>query len=121
LQESKNYKFLIDGFPRNEDNLAGWTQAMSDKVNLLFVLFFDCSEQKCTERCLKRGQAGSGRSDDNMDSLKKRFDTYCTSTMPIIEHYRRLDLVKHIDASSDPDKVFDLVKVPFQQIKIDEN
>jgi len=37
-------KFLIDGFPRNQDNLEGWERAMSDKVNMLFVLFFDCTE-----------------------------------------------------------------------------
>ena len=37
-------RFLIDGFPRNQDNLDGWERAMSDKVNLLFVLFFDCSD-----------------------------------------------------------------------------
>jgi len=37
-------KFLIDGFPRNQDNLEGWEREMADKVNLLLVLFFDCSE-----------------------------------------------------------------------------
>jgi len=37
-------KFLIDGFPRNQDNLDGWQREMADKVNLLFVLFFDCTE-----------------------------------------------------------------------------
>jgi len=28
--------------------------------------------QKCVSRCLARGDAGSGRSDDNRDSLTKR-------------------------------------------------
>ena len=27
-------KFLIDGFPRNEDNVAGWNSLMQDKVGL---------------------------------------------------------------------------------------
>ena len=27
-------KFLIDGFPRNEDNVAGWNSLMHDKVGL---------------------------------------------------------------------------------------
>ena len=42
--ESKN-NFLIDGFPRNKDNLDGWTTEMGDKTNVRFVLFFDCDEQ----------------------------------------------------------------------------
>ena len=43
-QDATAHKFLIDGFPRNHDNLQGWEKEMADKVNLLFVLFFDCSE-----------------------------------------------------------------------------
>ncbi|KAF4520591.1 hypothetical protein B566_EDAN006002 [Ephemera danica] len=80
-------RFLIDGFPRNQNNLDGWNQAMADKVELLFVLFFECAQEICSERCLKRGAAGSGRSDDNPESLQKRFDTYMNATMPIIKHY----------------------------------
>ncbi|EAT40122.1 AAEL008131-PA [Aedes aegypti] len=108
-----NDKFLIDGFPRNEDNLQGWNRKMADKVQLLFVLFFECSEDQCVQRCLKRGES-SGRSDDNLESLKKRFNTYINDTMPIIEHYRKQDLVKPIDAAPAPDDVFEAVKAAFQ-------
>lgn len=83
---------------------------MSEKVDFLFVLFFECSEDKCVERCIKRGQAGSGRTDDNMDSLKKRFNTYMNDTMPIINHYRSLGKVRQIDANECPDTVFGDVK-----------
>ena len=38
-------KFLIDGFPRNKDNLDGWQKEMGDKTNVKFVLFFDCSQE----------------------------------------------------------------------------
>lgn len=79
---------------------------MSEKVDFLFVLFFECSSDKCVERCLKRGQAGSGRTDDNLESLKKRFDTYMNDTMPIIEYYRKLGKVRQIDANELPDNVF---------------
>ena len=53
--------FLIDGFPRNKDNLDGWQRQMSAKTDVKFTLFFDCTEEICTERCLQRGMAGSGR------------------------------------------------------------
>lgn len=32
ITDSGNKFFLVDGFPRNEDNLSGWTRAMSTKV-----------------------------------------------------------------------------------------
>jgi len=43
-RDSAASKFLIDGFPRNQDNLEGWERAVGDEANLLLVLFFDCTE-----------------------------------------------------------------------------
>ncbi|XP_022239109.1 UMP-CMP kinase-like isoform X3 [Limulus polyphemus] len=104
MNKSETKKFLIDGFPRNENNLEGWNRMMGDKVNLKFVLFFDCPEEVCVNRCLKRGAAGSGRSDDNEESLKKRFNTYINDTMPIIEHYDKENLVRKVDANHSEDE-----------------
>lgn len=42
MNDSDKDSFLIDGFPRNQDNFDGWKRRMADKVHLLFVLFFDC-------------------------------------------------------------------------------
>ena len=114
MQTSEKNDFLIDGFPRNEDNLQGWTESVGDKVNLKFVLFFDCGEDTCLKRCLDRGAAGSGRSDDNEESLKKRFVTYMNATMPIIEHFNKLDMVKKIDAGRDVDQVWNDVENIFK-------
>lgn len=88
---------------------------MSTKIDFLFVLFFECSQDKCVDRCLKRGQEGSGRTDDNMESLKKRFDTYMNDTMPIIEHYRSLDKVRQIDGNMCADVVFKDVEKALQK------
>lgn len=113
MKISGKSRFLIDGFPRNKDNLDGWERAMSDKTKLLFILFFECSRDLCTERCLGRGAAGSGRSDDNLESLQKRFNTYLQDTMPIIEHYDQKGLVRKINAEVCPEDVFDCVKKVF--------
>jgi len=108
MTESDKNHFLIDGFPRNEDNLTGWNKTMGDKVDLKCVLFFHCDQETCTKRCLSRGeQAGaSGRSDDNIESLTKRFVTYESATMPIIKHFEAKDLVKKIDATRSPVEVY---------------
>lgn len=116
IKESGKRNFLVDGFPRNQDNLDGWNKKMSEKINFQFVLFFDCPEETCIDRCLHRGQAGSGRSDDNMESLKKRFNTYVNDSMPIIDHYKDLKLVRQIDASNPPDLVFEHVRKAFDAV-----
>lgn len=117
MQKSGKTQFLIDGFPRNKNNLEGWEQVMSDKAKLLFVLFFECSRELCTERCLNRGAAGSGRSDDNLESLKKRFNTYLNDTMPIIEHYDAQGLVRRVNSENPPEEVFKDVKQVFKSIQ----
>ena len=37
--------FLIDGFPRNEDNVRGWTEVIGDSAEVKGVLFFDVDEE----------------------------------------------------------------------------
>lgn len=106
-------KFLIDGFPRNEDNLTGWTKQLAEKVEVLFVLFLDCPDDVCIHRCLSRGQQGSNRSDDNEVSLRKRLVTYANDTLPIIEHYRKLDLLRRIDANKKAEDVYSEVRKLF--------
>ncbi|KAM9322671.1 UMP-CMP kinase [Pholidichthys leucotaenia] len=108
-KDEKKFCFLIDGFPRNEDNLQGWNTVMDDKADVKFVLFFDCSNEVCTERCLARGQ-DSGRTDDNRESLEKRIQTYLQSTRPIIELYEKQGKVRKVDASHSVDEVFAEVK-----------
>ncbi|XP_063702023.1 UMP-CMP kinase [Culicoides brevitarsis] len=115
-KETGKNSFLIDGFPRNEDNLSGWKKQMAEKVNEQFVLFFDGPTEVFIDRCLKRGQAGSGRVDDNLESLKKRLVTYENDTKPIIEYYRKQGLVNTVDACEGPDCVFEKVKSFFDKV-----
>ena len=65
-------KFLVDGFPRNKDNYDGWQSIMSDQVEVVYVLHFDCDEEELTRRIVARSK-DSGRDDDNPETLLKRF------------------------------------------------
>ncbi|XP_046372411.1 UMP-CMP kinase-like [Haliotis rufescens] len=116
MEKSGRQNFLIDGFPRNQDNLDGWNRAMCDLTEIKRVLFFNCSDGVCIERCLNRGKT-SGRSDDNEESLKKRIITYRDSTLPVIEHYRNLNLVSEIQADKTLDDVWEEVKGIFEKIR----
>ena len=45
MEKAGTQNFLIDGFPRNKDNLDGWNRIMEGVADVKFVLFFDVSEQ----------------------------------------------------------------------------
>jgi UMP-CMP kinase len=79
--------FLVDGFPRNFDNLEGWCREMNDVTNLQAVLVYQCPLEVLEERILLRA-ADSGRSDDNLESLRKRFRTFETDTVPVVDILR---------------------------------
>jgi len=109
MKDSPKDKFLIDGFPRNKNNLDGWDNMMTGNVNVLGVLFFDCPEEVCIQRILKRSET-SGRTDDNVESLRKRFRTYYSETMPIIEVFEKKGLVMNVDATPTSEEVYATVK-----------
>ena len=56
------------------------------------------------ERLLERGKT-SGRADDNLETIKKRFDTFTEQSMPVIEHYAKQGKVCTISAVPHPDEV----------------
>jgi UMP-CMP kinase len=90
LNSSRNItKFLIDGFPRSLGNLTAWDESeMKDLAVVEFCLFLDCPEEVMVGRLVKRGES-SGRVDDqNLDVIRKRFQTYEQETAPIIEWYQ---------------------------------
>ena len=59
------------------------------------VLVFECSEEVMVERLLERGKT-SGRVDDNEETIRKRFNTFQQSTLPVIEHYQQKGKVKKV-------------------------
>lgn len=74
-----------------------------------FTLFFDCPEETMQERLLNRGKT-SGRSDDNIESIKKRFKTFVDTSMPVVDMYEKEDKVVKVSATKGPDEVYDEVK-----------
>ncbi|XP_052211614.1 UMP-CMP kinase 3-like isoform X2 [Diospyros lotus] len=108
MQQSGNEKFLIDGFPRNEENRAAFETVTG--IQPKFVLFFDCPAEEMERRILSRNQ---GRDDDNIDTIRKRFKVYMESSLPVIEYYNSKGKVRKIDAAKPVEEVFEAVKAVF--------
>lgn len=113
MKESGNYKFLIDGFPRNEENRAAFEEVT--QIAPEFVLFFDCPEEEMERRLLSRNQ---GRVDDNVETIRKRFKVFVESSMNVVEYYDSMGKVHKIDAAKPVDIVFDAVKEMFSPFRL---
>jgi UMP-CMP kinase len=113
METSGKADFLVDGFPRDMDNLHCWQTEMVDIAVVKFLLFLDCPQDVMLARLLERGKT-SGRNDDNEESITKRFKTYEESTRPIIEHFKSVDKIKTVCANRSQEEVFSDVSAIFQ-------
>lgn len=104
----KNH-FLLDGFPRSLGNLEAWQEVFGAQMDLPFMLYFECPLQELERRILGRAPF-SGRSDDNVDSMKLRFDTFKAETLPIVNYFKELGKCREIDTSLNRPAVYELVR-----------
>lgn len=74
-------KFLLDGFPRNKENVVTYGEKLMDKTNLLGILYFELDQETMRARLLGRNE---GRADDNEETIKKRLATYENETVPVV-------------------------------------
>lgn len=102
-------RFLIDGFPRNWDNVKGWEEFMSSSCEVEAVIVIECNENELQQRILTRGLT-SGRSDDNAETIKKRFLTFEEATMPVIQYYELHEKVIKVNGNQDMNDVFRDIK-----------
>jgi UMP-CMP kinase len=100
--KDKKGKFLIDGFPRKMDQALKFEETVCPSK---FVLFFDCPEEEMQRRLLERGKT-SGRSDDNEESIKKRFKTFVETSMPVVDYFASQGRVLKVVATKSPEEVY---------------
>jgi UMP-CMP kinase len=113
VEKNKDHKgkFLIDGFPRKMDQALKFEETVCPSK---FVLFYDCPEEEMQKRLLKRGET-SGRSDDNAESIKKRFKTFVETSMPVVDYFQKENRVIKIAATKTPDEVYKETKEKLEQ------
>ena len=100
--------FLLDGFPRSLDNMEGWYEIFGREAELPKMLYFECPYEVLEKRILGRAKY-SGRSDDNVESMKLRFDTFKAKTLPTLEFFQNKNKVVEVDASQSREEVYALV------------
>jgi len=88
-------RFLIDGFPRKMDQALIFEETVCSPSQ---VLVFEADQEVMIQRILERGKT-SGREDDNIESLKKRFQTHNELVQPVIKYLEKQGKVIKIDSN----------------------
>ena len=103
--EKYKNRFIFDGYPRNlsqAKNLDILLSKYNQKIDLVLKLVVSLETIK--KRILERRNL-ERRIDDIEEIAIKRYQTYEKSTEPVIEYYKKLNLLKVIDGERSIDQI----------------
>ncbi len=103
--QNHKYRFIFDGYPRNLNQakfLDSLLTSHKQKIDMVFKL--SVSLETIKRRILER-RSIEKRSDDNEETAVKRYKTYEAATEPVIEYYKKLNLLKVIDGERSIDQI----------------
>lgn len=130
--------FILDGFPRTLGQANRFEKNVLQVMGLSLdaVLYIKVSKEvvvkrisgrrKCIESGVmynlalapevwensedkKKGHRLRQRNDDKEDVVEKRFEVYMENTVPLIEHYKKMGLLREIDGEGTIDQVFERI------------
>jgi adenylate kinase len=93
----KKNRFIFDGYPRSlsqAKNLDSLLKSLEQKID--FIFFLNVSKETIIKRIEKR-KVLEKRSDDNLDTILKRYDTYMETTRPVLDYYSQNSNFYEID------------------------
>tara|TARA_B100001057_G_scaffold99203_1_gene95975 strand:+ start:165 stop:728 length:564 start_codon:yes stop_codon:yes gene_type:complete len=96
--EKKN-NLIFDGYPRSLSQAKNLDLLLNDSNQKISVIFFlNVNKETIINRIQKRKKIEK-RSDDELDTLLKRYDTYMQTTRPVLDYYSKNPNFYEIDGS----------------------
>ena len=96
---SNTDNWLLDGFPRTINRAKSLNQILKSCNQILnSVLLISVPNNMLVDRLLER-QKIEKRSDDNMETIQVRINTYEEETKPLITYYQQENILSEIDGS----------------------
>ena len=95
----KKNKLIFDGYPRSlsqAQNLDLLLKSSNQKIN--FIFFLSVNKDTIVERIEKR-KIIEKRSDDNLETILKRYDAYMETTRPVLNFYSKNQNFHEIDGT----------------------
>ena len=140
--------FLLDGFPRNEEQADALDKALGGlERRLTAVLLIDVPDEEVVRRlagrrvCVKNpshiyhvdfdppkhegicDQDGSRliqRDDDSEEVIRRRLEVYHAQTEPLIAYYDRAGLLRRFDGRREPDDVHAHIRATVATLRLEE-
>ena len=105
LDPRKKDKLIFDGYPRSLSQ-AKYLDLLLDNSNqkINHIFFLNVNKDTIIERIEKR-KTLENRSDDNTDTILKRYDTYMETTKPVLDYYSKNSNFHEINGTQEIDQI----------------
>ncbi len=103
---------LFDGFPRTVPQAEELDRMLAERsIPLDLVVALGVPEPKLVDRLLHRG-----RPDDDPKTIRERFRQYHQLTQPLLDYYRKREILREIDADGTPEEVATKVRAAIDAV-----
>lgn len=101
---------IFDGFPRTVPQAEALSEMLREYgSDIHAVVGLEVEEDELIRRMLERGKQ-SGRSDDKLDTIKKRLNVYHRQTSPLRDYYKDKGKFHSINGNGSVDDFFSDIK-----------
>lgn len=101
---------IFDGFPRTIAQAEALSKMLGEYGTVIHaVIGLEVNEDELVRRMLERGKQ-SGRSDDNIDTIRKRLDVYHKQTAPLKDYYMTAGSYHSINGNRSVDEIFEDIR-----------
>ena len=107
----KKNRLIFDGYPRSlsqAKNLDLLLEKSDQQIDLVFYL--NVNRETIIKRIKKR-KVEEKRSDDDLNTIIKRYDTYMSTTKPVLDFYSKNKNFHEIDGSLEIGKIADKMDI----------
>ena len=111
FDKKKKNKLIFDGYPRSLSQAKNLDILLNNSYQKIdYIFYLNVNKDTIIERIKKR-KVLEKRSDDNLDTMLKRYDTYIETTKPVLDYYSKNLNFHEIDASMEINQITSKIEV----------
>ena len=111
FDSKKRSRLIFDGYPRSLSQAKNLDILLKDSNQKIdFIFFLNVNKEVIIKRIEKR-KILENRSDDETDTILKRYETYMQTTKPVLEFYSKNANFKEIDGSLEIDQITEKIDI----------
>ena len=105
FDHNKKEKLIFDGYPRSLSQAKNLDLLLNNSNQSIdYIFFLNVNKETIVERIKKR-KILEKRSDDDLDTILKRYNTYIETTKPVLDYYSKNSNFHEIDGTMEIDQI----------------